>query len=197
MIAAMTGHGLRRPVLDHRTCDELGGLPLPGGERAGVRGLGSTDKPEPLTPPLSLREREQTKYAVRHVTQSPWLPAHRRKSARQQLAALFLASAVLSAGVLTTASAETLRVGKAGRDAFSFVPADIGARTGIFRQHGVDIEISSFGGDARLQQAMAADGIDVGLGSGPGLAFVVEGITGERHCRHGGAAAAVRTRRPQ
>jgi NitT/TauT family transport system substrate-binding protein len=98
-----------------------------------------------------------------------------RKSARQQLGALFLASAVLSAGVLTTASAETLRVGKAGRDAFSFVPADIGARTGIFRQYGVDIEISSFGGDARLQQAMAADGIDVGLGSGPGLAFVVKG----------------------
>ena len=58
-------------------------------------------------------------------------------------------------------------MGKAGRDAFSFVPADIGARTGIFRQHGVDIEISSFGGDARLQQAMAADGIDVGLGSDP------------------------------
>ena len=175
MIAAMTGRGLRRPVLDHRRCDEFGGLPLPSGERAGVRGLGSTDKPEPLTPPLSLREREQTECAVRHVTQFPLLPAHRRKSARQQLVALFLASAVLSAGLLTAASAETLRVGKAGRDAFSFVPADIGARTGIFRQHSVDIEISSFGGDARLQQAMAADGIDVGLGSGPGLAFVVKG----------------------
>ena len=76
---------------------------------------------------------------------------------------------------LSTAPAETLRVGKAGRDAFSFVPADVGARTGIFRQHGVDIEISSFGGDARLQQAMAADGIDVALGSGPGLAFIVKG----------------------
>ena len=72
-------------------------------------------------------------------------------------------------------SAETLRVGKAGRDAFSFVPADIGARTGIFKHHGVEIEISSFGGDARLQQAMAADGIDIGLGSGPGLAFIVKG----------------------
>ena len=31
----------------------------------------------------------------------------------------------------------------------------------------LDLEISSFGGDARLQQAMAADGIDVALGSGP------------------------------
>ena len=71
--------------------------------------------------------------------------------------------------------AETLRVGKAGREAFSFVPADIAARTGIFKKHGIDIEISSFGGDARIQQAMAADGIDIGLGSGPGLAFIVKG----------------------
>jgi ABC-type nitrate/sulfonate/bicarbonate transport system substrate-binding protein len=73
------------------------------------------------------------------------------------------------------AGAETLRVGKAGRDAFSFVPADIGQRTGIFKKHGLDIEISSFGGDARIQQAMAADGIDIGLGSGPGLGFIVKG----------------------
>ena len=76
---------------------------------------------------------------------------------------------------ITTASAETLRVGKAGREAFSFVPADVGQRTGIFKKHGIDIEISSFGGDARLQQAMAADGIDIALGSGPGLAFIVKG----------------------
>ena len=85
--------------------------------------------------------------------------------------------ALLLCGALgaTAASAETLRVGKAGRDAFSFAPADIGVRTGIFKQHGLDLEISSFGGDARVQQAMTADGIDVGLGSGPGLAFIVKG----------------------
>src|ERR1700682_939618 len=73
------------------------------------------------------------------------------------------------------ASADTLRVGKAGREAFSFVPLDVGVRTGIFKQHGLDIEISNFGGDARLQQAMAADGVDMSLGSGPGLAFIVKG----------------------
>ena len=95
--------------------------------------------------------------------------------ARRKAGALLVVSAILSAVAIVSAPAETLRVGKAGRDAFSFVPADVGARTGIFRQHGVDIEISSFGGDARLQQAMAADGIDVGLGSGPGLAFIVKG----------------------
>src|SRR6476469_10085742 len=95
--------------------------------------------------------------------------------ARRKAGALLVVFAVLSAIAVVSAPAETLRVGKAGRDAFSFLPADVGARTGIFRQHDVDIEISSFGGDARLQQAMAADGIDVGLGSGPGLAFIVKG----------------------
>lgn len=83
-----------------------------------------------------------------------------------------LAAALLAA---TAASAETLRVGKAGREAFSFVPVDIGVRAGIFKWHGLDIEIANFGGDAKLQQAMAADGIDIALGSGPGLAFIAKG----------------------
>jgi len=83
-----------------------------------------------------------------------------------------LAAALLAA---TAASADTLRVGKAGREAFSFVPVDIGVRTGIFRRQNLDIEIANFGGDAKLQQAMAADGIDIALGSGPGLAFIVKG----------------------
>jgi NitT/TauT family transport system substrate-binding protein len=86
-----------------------------------------------------------------------------------------IAAALILAFTTTSTSAETLRVGKAGREAFSFVPADVGQRAGIFKKHGLDIEISSFGGDARLQQAMAADGIDIALGSGPGLAFIVKG----------------------
>src|SRR6266545_3706447 len=89
------------------------------------------------------------------------------------VAAVFgCAVAALSA---SPASAETLRVGKAGREAFSFVPADVGARTGLFKKHNLDLEISSFGGDARIQQAMAADAIDIALGSGPGIAFIAKG----------------------
>jgi NitT/TauT family transport system substrate-binding protein len=148
-------------------CRELGELPLPIGERVGVRGDSPLDRPEPLTPPLSLWEREPTESVAARAAKSLPFPA------RLALATL-LAS---SLGLLATdvVSADTLRVGKAGREAFSFVPADIGARTGIFKRNGVEIEISSFGGDARLQQAMAADGIDIALGSGPGLAFIVKG----------------------
>ena len=86
-----------------------------------------------------------------------------------------LLSVALVALSTVSASADLLRVGKAGREAFSFVPLDIGVRIGIFKRNGLDIEIANFGGDARLQQAMAADGIDIALGSGPGLAFIVKG----------------------
>jgi ABC-type nitrate/sulfonate/bicarbonate transport system substrate-binding protein len=84
-------------------------------------------------------------------------------------------TALALAGVTPAAQAETLRVGKAGAEAFSFVPADVGEKVGIFKKHGLDLTISNFGGDAKLQQAMAADGIDIGLGGGPGLAFVAKG----------------------
>jgi NitT/TauT family transport system substrate-binding protein len=73
------------------------------------------------------------------------------------------------------AGADTLRIGKAGRTAFSFVPTDVGVQTGIFKNNGLDLDVASFGGDAKVQQAMAADSIDIGLGSGPGLAFIVKG----------------------
>src|SRR5262249_22642245 len=84
------------------------------------------------------------------------------------------------AAVMTLASnalvaQDRLRIGKAGREAFSFVPADIGDQLGIFKKHGLAVEISSFAGEARLQQAMAADGIDISLASGVGMAFIVKG----------------------
>ena len=39
----------------------------------------------------------------------------------------------------------------------------------------MEIEVTSFRGDAQLQQAMAAGSLDVGLGSGPGLGFRAKG----------------------
>src|SRR6202023_3571067 len=48
-------------------------------------------------------------------------------------------------------------------------------RKGIFARHGLEIESVAFTGDARMQQAMASDSIDIALGSGPGMAFIVKG----------------------
>ena len=72
-------------------------------------------------------------------------------------------------------AADKLRVGKAVPEAFSFVPLDIGMRKGLFQKYGVEAESIAFAGDARMQQAMASDGIDLALGSGPAMAFIVKG----------------------
>jgi NitT/TauT family transport system substrate-binding protein len=68
-----------------------------------------------------------------------------------------------------------VRVGKAIGEAFSFTPLDVGIEAGIFKKHGIEIDKYDFGGSAKLQQALAADSIDMGLGSGPELAFIVKG----------------------
>jgi NitT/TauT family transport system substrate-binding protein len=87
-----------------------------------------------------------------------------------------MALVVATAGLPTAASARSLlRVGKAVPEAFSFVPLDVGIQKGFFEKHGLDIQSTAFTGDAKLQQAMAADSIDLALGSGPGMAFIVKG----------------------
>jgi aliphatic sulfonates family ABC transporter substrate-binding protein len=88
--------------------------------------------------------------------------------------ALSVAASLMLAG--GAANAETkLRVGKAQPNQFAFVPTDIGVETGLFKKHGLDVEISSFGGDAKMMQALAADGVDIALGGGPAFAAVAKG----------------------
>jgi len=55
------------------------------------------------------------------------------------------------------------------------VPLDIGIEVGIFAKHGLEVESLAFGGAAKLQQALAAGAVDVGLGSGPALSFTAKG----------------------
>jgi NitT/TauT family transport system substrate-binding protein len=84
-----------------------------------------------------------------------------------------LGTAILAA---PAANAQTIiRVGKAQAQNFGFMPADVGVAAGIFKAHGIDLEIANFGGDARLVQAMTAEAIDIALGGGPTLAFAVKG----------------------
>jgi ABC-type nitrate/sulfonate/bicarbonate transport system substrate-binding protein len=90
------------------------------------------------------------------------------------LLAAALASALIAAPALAAAP---LRVAKAVPEAFSFTPLDIGIRKGFFAKNGVEVEASAFAGDAKLQQAMTANSIDMGIGSGPGMAFIVKGST--------------------
>jgi NitT/TauT family transport system substrate-binding protein len=87
-------------------------------------------------------------------------------------AALFIG---LTALAPPTHAADKLRVGKSVGTAWTFMPLDIGLHEGIFVKYGVDLEVANFGGDAKLQQALASDSMDLGLGSGPSMAFVAKG----------------------
>ena len=70
---------------------------------------------------------------------------------------------------------DRVRVGKSQGSAWTFLPLDVGVEQGLFAKQGIEIEISELPGDAKLQQAFAAGGIDFGLGSGPGMAFAAKG----------------------
>jgi NitT/TauT family transport system substrate-binding protein len=86
------------------------------------------------------------------------------------------AAFICLAGFATCAFAlDTVRLGKAVPNSFAFGAAEVGMEAKIFEQEGLDLAISSFRGDAQMQQALAAGSLDVGLGSGPGLGFRVKG----------------------
>jgi ABC-type nitrate/sulfonate/bicarbonate transport system substrate-binding protein len=105
---------------------------------------------------------------------------------RRLIVASLLAVGIV--GATGTAHAQTkLRVGKAVPEAFSFVPLDVGIQQGFFKKRGLEIESVAFQGDAKMQQAMAADGVDLALGSGPGLAFIMKGSPVKGVCAMAGA----------
>jgi NitT/TauT family transport system substrate-binding protein len=91
---------------------------------------------------------------------------------------------------------EKLRTGKAIALPFDFTPLDIGMAKGFFRKHGLDLDITSFAGSAKLQQGLAADAIDIGLGSGPELAFVAKGAPVLGICAYAGPVNLMMVVRP-
>jgi ABC-type nitrate/sulfonate/bicarbonate transport system substrate-binding protein len=92
---------------------------------------------------------------------------------RLRLAVLSLAA--LALGAAGAHAADTVRAIKAASVAWTFTVLDIGKAEGIFAKYGIDVDISSAAGDAKLQQALASNSVDFGLGSGPSMAFVAKG----------------------
>jgi len=86
---------------------------------------------------------------------------------------LLLIAAALFGGVAH--ANDRVHVGKAQGTAWVFLPIDIGVEQGLFAKQGIDIEIANLTGDAKLQQAIASNSIELGLGSGPGMAFAAKG----------------------
>jgi ABC-type nitrate/sulfonate/bicarbonate transport system substrate-binding protein len=92
-----------------------------------------------------------------------------------RLRAALYGALVLAAAALPAHAADKVRAGKSVITAWAFLPLDIGVEEGIFAKYNLDVDISVLTGDAKLQQALASDSVDFGVGSGPSMAFAVKG----------------------
>ena len=94
---------------------------------------------------------------------------------RRAAKALLLSGLVAQLPLMSDCSAEIVRFGKPVAGAFTFALLDVGVRAGIFKRHGLDIEISAFTGGTRLVQAETAGSIDVAFNTGPDMALIFKG----------------------
>jgi NitT/TauT family transport system substrate-binding protein len=90
----------------------------------------------------------------------------------QVIAGLLLASVT----AVAAPAADKVRVGKSVTQPFAFAPIEIGLEKGIWARHGLELEVAIFAGEAKLQQALVANSVDFGLGSGPAMAFMAKGV---------------------
>jgi NitT/TauT family transport system substrate-binding protein len=90
-----------------------------------------------------------------------------------------LALAAAGASQPTSAQAQALtkvRIGKPQAATFPFVPVDVGIATGVFKRHGLEVESIDFAGGPKVQQALTANAVDIAIGSGPEMAFILKGV---------------------
>jgi len=84
------------------------------------------------------------------------------------LSALFL-------GVSSAHAADKIRAGKAINVIWAMVPLDIGVQQGLFARYGIDVEVITMSGGAKLQQGLIAGSIDIGIDGGTSLVYGAKG----------------------
>lgn len=95
--------------------------------------------------------------------------------------AVLLGMTVVLAGstrTARTAGLDEVRVGRAVSTAFAFAALEVGVDAHIWDKVGLKLDISSFKGDAQVQQGMTAGQIDFGLGGGPAMGYHAKGVPG-------------------
>jgi NitT/TauT family transport system substrate-binding protein len=70
---------------------------------------------------------------------------------------------------------DKIHAAKSAGVAWAFIPLDVGVEQGIFQKYGLDVDITVFAGDQKMQQGLLASSIDFGLGGGPAMSFTVKG----------------------
>jgi ABC-type nitrate/sulfonate/bicarbonate transport system substrate-binding protein len=71
-------------------------------------------------------------------------------------------------------AATTIRVGLS-QPTYSFIPYDVGIKSGVCKTPDIEYQKTVFSGSAQLHQALTADSVDIGLGAGPELGFLSKG----------------------
>jgi ABC-type nitrate/sulfonate/bicarbonate transport system substrate-binding protein len=98
-------------------------------------------------------------------------------SRREVLAsAAALAAAGSAPALAQSVQPDSLRVGKAVFSSFPFAALDVGADAGIWKSFNLDVGGIAFKGDAQVQEGLTAGSIDIGLGSGPAMAYRSKGV---------------------
>ena len=98
-----------------------------------------------------------------------------RKTQRRSMAAL-CAVGFFALPAISAQAADQIRVGKAAAVGFSFAVLDVGMAEGYYRDANIDIEELSFSGAAKVEQAIAAGAVDIGLSAGTDLALIAKGV---------------------
>lgn len=93
---------------------------------------------------------------------------------KNMTAGVFAAAAVLAAGQPSFAE-DTIRVAKVVPHPWTFIGVEVGQSQGIWKKNGLKLKTIGLRGSAKLHQALAADSIDIGIGSGPGMGFIAKG----------------------
>ena len=84
-------------------------------------------------------------------------------------------SIVLATVLLGSAQAEELKIAVGQRGAWDTAIAELGSRAGIFRKHGIELQILYTQGGAETQQAVLSRSVDIGVGVGTFGALGVAG----------------------
>jgi ABC-type nitrate/sulfonate/bicarbonate transport system substrate-binding protein len=89
--------------------------------------------------------------------------------------ALALAALLLAHGAQAQQGLTKLRVGKSGGPLLLTL-VELGQHAHIWEKEGLDVTSIEFAGEAKMMQALTAGAIDMGFGSGIGMAFPVKGV---------------------
>ena len=84
-------------------------------------------------------------------------------------------AAFLAAPLLPAHAADKIRAGKAINVIWAMIPADIGVQEGLFAKYGVDVDVTTMSGEAKLQQGLISGSLDIGLAGGTSLVFGAKG----------------------